>query len=62
MICDWVSLKSFLPTTRSEPACRQDICASRVCRMRVKAIYVISIVFNSGKFWLSFGVATQSLR
>ncbi len=62
IICGWVSLKSSLLTARSKPTCRQDTYASRVCRTRAKATYVTSIVFNWGKLWLGFGVATHNLR
>ncbi len=62
IICGWLSLKSFLPTMRSRPMCRQNTCVSRVCCMTTKATCVTSAVFNCGKFWPNFDVATRSLR
>jgi hypothetical protein len=62
VICDRFSLKNSLPTTKLRPMCKQDIWASRVCRMRTKITCVTSVVFNYKKFWLDFGVTTRSLR
>jgi len=61
-ICDWVSLKSSLPTARLGPACKQNTCASKVCHTKAKDTCVISTVSNCGKLQPGFDVATRSLR
>jgi hypothetical protein len=55
-------IESSSPIERLGLTCRQDTYVSRVCHTRAKATCVTSVVFNCGKFWPGFGVATHNSR
>jgi hypothetical protein len=42
-------IEKLLPIARSGLTCRQNTCASRVCRMRVKVTCVTLVMFSSRK-------------
>jgi hypothetical protein len=43
-------IKKLLLTAKLGPACKQNICVSKVCYTRAKAICVTLVMFSYGKF------------